>query len=202
MNGSTRPAGRRPPGALRGLRLLVLLTGVLSGASAAAPDEDPRLRESRALVAGFADELQQALKHALETGGPIAAISACRDLAPEIASASSREAGAAVGRTSRRFRNPLNAPEPWQAVVLQTFELQMASGVASVPEYFSVAEDGSARYMKAILLAPLCTVCHGTSLAPELAEQLDAQYPHDRARGYEVGDLRGAFTVFWPPAGE
>jgi len=160
--------------------------------------EDPRLAESRTLVAGFAGSLQQALKQALDEGGPTTAIPACRDLAPRLASEASRASGAAVGRTSRRFRNPRNAPEPWQAVVLQTFEVQMATGVAAVPEYFSVAEDGSARYMKAIVLAPLCVACHGQSLSLDLVTVLDAEYPHDRARGYSVGDLRGAFTVFWP----
>jgi hypothetical protein len=175
------------------------LLGVIASALAADPPlEDPRLVESRTLVAGFADGLQQALKQALEEGGPIAAIPVCRDLAPRLASEASRASGAAVGRTSRRFRNPQNAPEPWQAVVLQTFEVQMATGVAAVPEYFSVAEDGSARYMKAIVLAPLCVVCHGQSLSPELARVLDAEYPHDRGTGYSVGDLRGAFAVFWP----
>lgn len=164
--------------------------------------EDGRLAQSRTLVADFAGDLLQALQQALETGGPIAAIPACRDLAPELASAASRASGAAVGRTSRRFRNPLNAPEPWQVVVLETFQVQMATGVAAVPEYFDVAEDGSARYMKAIVLGPPCVVCHGSTLSPELEALLDAQYPHDRARGYSVGDLRGAFTVFWPAPGE
>ncbi len=165
-------------------------------------DADPRLAESRALVAGFAESLLEALQQGLQNGGPLAAIPACRDLAPQLASDASRRAGAAVGRTSRRYRNPLNAPEPWQSVVLKTFEVQMATGVAGVPEYFAVSEDGSARYMKAILLGPLCATCHGASLAAEVAAQLDADYPHDLARGYAVGDLRGAFTVYWPAPAE
>ncbi|HEY5646248.1 MAG TPA: DUF3365 domain-containing protein [Pseudomonadales bacterium] len=189
------------PGAVRGVMLLGLW--MLAAAAAAADAEpadgqDHRLAESRALVGDFAARLQLALTAALEAGGPLAAIPACRDTAPAIAAAASRASGAAIGRTSDRFRNPLNAPEPWQSVVLRTFGVQMATGVASVPEYFAVAEDGSARYMKAIPLAPLCSACHGTALAPEVADRLDADYPHDRARGYAPGDLRGAFTVFWP----
>jgi len=187
-----------PGGLLRWILCGALLAVAVNALAADDQLEDPRLAESRMLVAGFAGSLLQALKQALDEGGPIAAIPACRDLAPQLASEASRASGAAVGRTSRRFRNPLSAPEPWQAVVLKTFEVQMATGVAAVPEYFSVAEDGSARYMKAIVLAPLCVACHGQSLSPDLARVLDAAYPHDRARGYSVGDLRGAFTVFWP----
>lgn len=194
-----------PAGARR-----LCVTAMLLGALGAGPPpravagdaEDPRLAESRALVTRHAEDLQQALKQAMEEGGPLAAIAACRDLAPQLAAAASRAAGAAVGRTSLRYRNPQNAPEPWQSVVLQTFEAQMTSAVAAELEYFAAAEDGSARYMKGIVLAPLCVTCHGTSLAPELLAALDEAYPHDRARGYAVGDLRGAFTVFWPAAAD
>ena len=31
-------------------------------------------------------------------------------------------------------------------------------------------------------------------------ELLDREYPHDRARGYAAGDIRGAFSVVWPAA--
>ena len=44
----------------------------------------------------------------------------------------------------------------------------------------------------------VCTTCHGASVAPDIAAQLDALYPEDRARGYAVGDIRGAFTVVQP----
>lgn len=185
-------------GVAASLLALAVLGAEGDGTESAVLAADPRLAESRALVAEFAGGLQQSLQRALDAGGPVAAMTACRDLAPQLAAAASRAAGASVGRTSRRFRNPQNAPEPWQSVVLQTFEVQMRTGVAAVPEYFAVAEDGSARYMKGIVLAPLCVTCHGTSLAPDLQATLDEQYPHDRARGYAVGDLRGAFTVFWP----
>ena len=54
------------------------------------------------------------------------------------------------------------------------------------------------RYMKAIGTQPVCTVCHGTSIAPEVTARLDALYPEDRARGFAVGDIRGAFSITQP----
>ena len=54
------------------------------------------------------------------------------------------------------------------------------------------------RYMKAIGTQPVCPLCHGAGIAPEVAARLDALYPEDRARGFEVGDIRGAFSITQP----
>lgn len=177
-----------------------LLTGS-NAVSSAEPVIDPRLEQSRAVTSEFAGKLQSALKGALQEGGVTAAIATCRDLAPQIASELSRSTGASIGRTSRRYRNPLNAPEPWQTTVLASFDEQMRAAPEALPEgspeYFAASEDG-ARFMKAIPLAPLCATCHGENLAAEVARALAIDYPHDLATGYQIGALRGAFSVFWP----
>ncbi len=177
--------------------LFLLAIPLIAVSASPTTQGDPRLEESRELVTEFAGQLQSALKGALQEGGVTAAIATCRDLAPQIASEISRRTGASVGRTSARYRNPLNAPEVWQAAVLDSFEEQLKASTGVVPEYFSADEEG-ARFMKAIPLASLCATCHGESLSPEVAQQLAADYPHDLATGYRIGDLRGAFSVFWP----
>jgi len=190
------------------LFLTVLSAG--STAHAASGTDDPRLEKSRALVQAFATELQGALQGAMQSGGPTEAIVVCRDLAPQIASRLSRQSGAAIGRVSDRYRNPLNAADDDQLAVLSGFEAAMvdsssgAGGDAggavagAIPERFEVDGDGRARYLKAIPAAPLCLVCHGETLTPAVADQLGADYPHDLATGYRAGELRGAFSVVWP----
>lgn len=59
-------------------------------------------------------------------------------------------------------------------------------------------EDGRIGYVEAIEVAPLCVVCHGEALAPELAAQIAAHYPQDRATGFAAGDFRGVFWVEYP----
>jgi hypothetical protein len=49
--------------------------------------------------------------------------------------------------------------------------------------------------MSAIPTKKICLECHGANLAPEVAARLDALYPEDRARGFKIGDIRGAFTL-------
>ena len=129
------------------------------------------------------------------SGGPVEAITVCSDVAPQLASEISRESGAKVRRTSWRFRNPLNAPSDWEAQALNHLE---ATGDQ---EYFELLPNGGARYLKAIPTGPVCITCHGDTLAPAIAERLEKADPHDRATGFAVGDLRGAFSVAWPAGG-
>lgn len=181
----------------RGRYLVVfLLGGILPGPWIAA-QEDPLLESSRALAQRFGQELQAELKAALISGGPVAAISVCRDSAPRIASALSREAGAKIGRTSLLLRNAINAPEPWQVNVLTRYFEPAVLTTDKRVEYF-VRSEGDVRYMQAIRTGGLCLTCHGQNLDSALSKQLQADYPHDQARGYEAGALRGAYSVTWP----
>lgn len=182
--------------------LTLLVATSLSSAQDAAQSADPKQLESQALVKRFAGELQAALMSAMSEGGPQQAITVCKDIAPEIASQLSRESGAAVSRTSLRLRNPQNLPREWQVQVLRDFDTAAASGAdAATLEYFESAEaNNGARYMKAIPTGGLCLACHGSELAPNVRELLDANYPHDRATGYAAGEVRGAFSVIWPRA--
>ena len=155
-------------------------------------DESPLLLKSRQLTADYATQLKAALQESMTAGGPVEAITVCSDVAPQLASKISRTSGAKVGRTSLRFRNPSNAPDDWEAQALTHLE------DTGDQEYFELLPDGGARYLKAIPTGPVCLSCHGETLAPAIAERLSQAYPHDRATGFSVGDLRGAFSVTWP----
>ena len=165
--------------------------------------DDARLEQSRELAQSFGMRLKAELGKGLEEGGPVLAVNVCKDIAPQIASELSRQSGAKVMRTSLRYRNPANAPEPWQASALRGFEGPAGKTVTEAPsEYFAREEDGSVRYMKAIPTGGVCLACHGASIPPELQENIDREYPHDRAVGYALGDVRGAFSITWPPPEE
>lgn len=179
---------------MRSLAVLVL-TLALAGCGDAA--EDARLERSRALAAAFQQQLGGELQAALGRGGPAEAIRVCRDVAPEIAARFSAESGARVSRTALRVRNPGNAPDDHAAAVLREFAGATAQRDGP-PERFDVAADGSARYLRAIILQPMCAACHGTELAPEAVPVLAELYPDDQATGFAVGELRGAFLIDWP----
>lgn len=161
--------------------------------------DDATLEESRTLARSLGQQLVTELTAALEQGGAANAIDVCRLRAPAIAESLSLESGATVGRVSRRNRNPGNEPVDWQVSVLEQFEDEIAAGTPQ-PEYFA-EEEGEARYMLAIRAQPMCLLCHGSNLGEDVRAALEQHYPDDTATGYDVGDLRGAFSVVWPVAG-
>ena len=188
----------RVPPAVLGLLLILVPPHV----AFAEEDLAARTATSQEAIKSLAGTLVGQLSLAMADGGPLAAIEVCNLVAPEIAHAESMARGWQVGRTSLKLRNPANAPDAWEQAVLQAFEALKAAGAdpKTLDHAEIVTADGrrSFRYMKAIVTMEVCTTCHGTTVAPDIAAQLDALYPGDRARGYAVGDIRGAFTVVQP----
>ncbi len=180
-------------------KLILAALAVCLAAPAEAADMEALVAESRGAIKGFAGSLKAALVGAIEEGGPVNAIGVCNTDAPAIAAAQSAAFQGRVGRTSLRRRNAANAPDGWEMDVLNAFEDRLAAGedIADIDHAEVVSENGRQvfRYMKAIPTGGVCLTCHGSDLDPELAAALDVRYPDDRARGFAVGDIRGAFTV-------
>jgi len=124
-------------------------------------------------------------------GGPVGAVAVCREQAHPIALEVAKAEGVAIGRTSHRLRNPMNAPPDW------------ATGfVAAERTTPAVARLGGGRLgvLTPIRLRANCLACHGDPKAmdPKVVEALAAGYPRDRATGFKEGDLRGWFWVEVP----
>jgi hypothetical protein len=168
---------------------------VATSAHAGSPEWVDQARDS---AARLGKQLKAELVSALESAGPTGGVEVCRDRAPEIAASVSGD-GFSVGRTALRLRNPDNAPDAWERDVLQQFADRLEQGAEPASlEHWEVREtDGQrvGRWMKAIPMQPQCRACHGTDVAGPLAETIESLYPQDQATGFEVGDLRGAFTV-------
>lgn len=176
-----------------------LIIGLLSIGVAHATDTEQLTAESRDAVKALAVELKAALQSSLKSEGPLKAVSVCNTEAPLLAGKVSAEKSMRVGRTSLKTRNDSNAPDAWEAAVLEQFEKRRAAGEAvTVLEYSAITRDNGNRvfrYMKAIPADDVCLVCHGQHIPDDLSATLDALYPNDKATGYSKGDIRGAFTV-------
>ena len=174
--------------------LIVLLC---SGTAAAGELED-LAASARSLISEFSQHLQSELRDAIATGGLEKAIEVCKLRAPAIAAAAARD-GWNIGRTSLKVRNPANQPDDFERRVLEDFEQKVADGrsIESLGYYQinAVGELSEFRYMKAIGTGEMCLGCHGESISAPVARRLDELYPEDAARGYSVGQLRGAFTL-------
>ncbi len=179
-----------------------LLAGLLAfeGAKAGeAPDLAAFVQDSRAKVKAFAGDLKGALQAAIRAGGPIHAVPICSVKAPEIAADMSKPAAWTVRRTSHKLRNPANAPDAWEAAVLDEFLQRASAGedLRGMEKAALVRRDGrlTYRYMKAIPVGGICLTCHGSGIEPKLKARIDSYYPEDKATGFALGELRGAFTI-------
>lgn len=174
--------------------LPTLLCLLLAGTAQAADDLQALTAEGKALIPPFQQQLMATVKQAMQSGGPVMAVESCQLLAPQIASEHS-QAPWTVGRTSMQVRNPANAPDAWEEQVLLEFAEQQANGqpLAGMQKVETV--DGELRIMQAIPTGEPCLACHGKNLKPEVAAAIDQRYPKDQARGYDAGQLRGAFTL-------
>ncbi len=173
--------------------------------TALSADELLYLDASEKLIARFSEALQTELFAAMNEGGPVKAIGACRVKAPEIELANSA-GGWSIRRVTDRFRNPDNRADTLEMSILASFT---DTGGTS-PEYlFDWFESDSARtfrFYQPISVKPLCLKCHGglQTLAPGVYETLKKHYPLDRAIEYKTGDLRGMFVIeaLWPEGRE
>ena len=176
-----------------------VVLALCAGTAAAEQDLAPRVEASKAAVMAFASSLKGELQAAMKSGGPVEAIAVCNERAPAIAAAQSAEHNLRVGRTSLKVRNPGNAPDAWERAVLEDFEQRLVAGEDPAQlvraEVVEGADGREFRFMKAIPTGEVCLACHGKEIRPDVAAKLDELYPQDRARGFEPGDLRGAFTV-------
>jgi len=180
----------------------VIIAGVISlallpqGASANKKDE------AVGIVKQFAGSLKGELQAAMKSGGPTKAIQVCSEKAPSIAADLSRKSGGLVRRVSLKVRNPSDIPDAWEREVLEEFDRQAKAGadLTKLAKGEMVTEGGQKyfRLMKAIPTAKLCLTCHGTEINAAVKKELDDKYPHDVARGYTEGMVRGAFTVKLP----
>jgi hypothetical protein len=184
----------------------VLLTvGNAAADSAAGPTSgpaapDPVAEEAKALIKEFAGTLRDELQAAIKAGGPTSAVAVCKDRAPAIAADLAGRSGWEVKRTSLKPRNlTLDTPDSWERQVLARFEERKAAGEAPDTLAFGAVVDDAGtkryRFMKAIPTGDVCLACHGKDINPDVASALNAAYPGDQARGYALGDIRGAFSV-------
>ncbi|RLA58855.1 MAG: hypothetical protein DRQ89_14850 [Epsilonproteobacteria bacterium] len=159
------------------------------------PVEDGRIA-ARSAVNEFGTTLKAALGGALATGDLIAALDVCSDQAPQMAATVSAQSGITVGRTSEKPRNSANSPTDWQLAVLREWRADKDHGKdISKREFYVEQPGGGFRYMRPILIKPPCLTCHGETQSAELKAALEIRYPDDRATGYKLGDLRGAFVA-------
>lgn len=152
-------------------------------------------QEAIGIVKKFGGTLKPELKKALQSGGAAHAIEVCSQTAPDIAQRLRKESGWYIKRVSLKNRNRDAVPDAWERRVLKQFDQRQANGESAEKMAYAEVVDGKYRFMKAQGVEPVCLTCHAEKVAPEVEAELKARYPGDKARGYSLGQIRGAFSL-------
>lgn len=168
-------------------------------AGSATGNEAEAVAAGEAAAIALTRELMGRVSSAIAEGGPAFAIDFCSEEALPLTSALAEELGVRMKRTSSRVRNPENAPDADERAALAYFEEELEKG-NTLPQHLVRQIDGETRYYRPIIVAELCTTCHGPrdALDPEVRDALDTRYPEDQATGYAAGDFRGLIRVSLP----
>jgi hypothetical protein len=178
------------------LLLPLLCLPLLSSLQAADVDQAQLAQEAIGIVKRFGGALKPELVKAIQAGGPAHAISVCAEKAPAIARDLSLETGWSVKRVSLKPRNAESAtPDAWESSVLEQFDRRQASGESAAKMTHAEVVDGRFRFMKAQGVEPVCMNCHAADIEPAVETAISRQYPADEARGYTLGQVRGAFSL-------
>lgn len=158
-------------------------------------------RQLEVITVEFTGKLKNALIRNMQQGGPVQALAVCADSAQKLTGAIAEEKGIEIKRVSLRFRNPNNRPDEFETRALLSFNELKSKGELKDSTYIMEVrtEDGQKvlRYMKPIIMQPLCLNCHGDNneVSPQTAKLITNYYPDDRARNFSTGDIRGAVSI-------
>ncbi|WP_282109586.1 Tll0287-like domain-containing protein [Shewanella algicola] len=176
---------------------MTLLASLSANAQSLSEQQQLEL-EANQKIAEFSQALKGQLQAAIKQGGLPAGVSVCQSVAPSIAAQNSTD-GWMLKRTSLKVRNSNNSPDAWELAQLNQFEQIKAASDLKTPivtsEYVAKGDTTTFRYMKAIPTQELCLGCHGSNITPELSTLIKQAYPDDKAINFELGDIRGAFSL-------
>lgn len=182
--------------------MLVLLCFAPSACSKPKLSEAKAQQFAQSVMRDVLPDMVLALEQKVSQSGAAAAVPFCNEFAPKYGKLKmdtwAPKAVAELGaksfkfrRISARNRNPKNAPNEAQARILENWE----KGTIK-PAFY---EDAGKFYtMHPIKISqPLCLGCHGsaTDIDAKTAAEISKLYPQDKATGYRLGDLRGAFVT-------
>ncbi len=141
------------------------------------------------------------LQNAMQNGGVENAIDFCNLNAMPLVDSLSQYFGAEIRRVSFKVRNQLDLPNNLEQELLEAYAYQWKDSLA-LQANVQALENDTYLFTKPILIDnALCLSCHGTNdngMLKETEDFIKSKYPEDKAVGYQLGDLRGMWSIVIP----
>ena len=142
--------------------------------------------------------LKNSLEIALQDGDIVGAMKMCSIQAQDLTNDFNTQ-NTMIKRISLKYRNLKNKPTKFEAEILESFEKKLLEGVSlenlDFTQFSSSYGKKTLVYIKAIPTKGVCLNCHGKNIDKRVLKEIDFLYPQDKAKGFKMGDIRGAFSV-------
>jgi hypothetical protein len=164
------------------------------------------LNEGKRKSAMLADSAQAVLltelQRVIAEQGIEAAIPYCHSNAYKLVAGVVGENGTTIKRVSEKNRNPENTPDATELEILEAYTYAAEQNITLTEEVRFSEDKRYVLYTKPISLqSTLCLNCHGTvgkEVQPAVAAKIASLYPDDKATGYQLGELRGMWSIKMP----
>lgn len=152
---------------------------------------------SQASFQALSRNLQQAMKE----GGVKNALEFCNVEAMPLTDSLASHYGIELRRASHQPRNPVNRADSLEMETIKEYIRKIEQGGELKPVTY--ARDNTITYHAPIRIpGQLCLNCHGspgTDIAQSDLKTIQELYPEDEATGFEMGELRGIWSIQFPP---
>ncbi|WP_428657931.1 Tll0287-like domain-containing protein [Runella sp.] len=135
------------------------------------------------------------LMGAIEKGGAAYAVDFCNENAMPLTHSISTKRSVDIQRISVKNRNPDNAASLFDKKILDLFESN------SLKDTLVRVSKGYVYYKPIKIGMPTCLQCHGKpkqDIEAATLKTIQRKYRFDKATGYAMGDLRGAWKLAFP----
>ena len=159
-------------------------------------DEVTYIKLGKEITDTVGKTLKGNLIRAMKKQGPQGAVRFCNIEAIPLSVTYSEKYDTELRRVSDRVRNSENAPNEVESAVISDYRQLLKKG-EPLSAKVAIDELGRKHYYAPIMTGGACLTCHGSvaSMQPELVTLIDSLYPNDRAKGFNVGDLRGIWSI-------
>ncbi|MFT4856305.1 MAG: hypothetical protein ACI9UV_000288 [Algoriphagus sp.] len=148
------------------------------------------------------DQLMSNLQKAVAEKGVDGAVEYCNVNATAILDEIADKYGVSIRRVSNRDRNPTDKPNKDEVPLLEAYEYNAENGIKSEPNIQKIENGDVLLYTKAIVIPGVfCLIFQGDSVKEidsKTLQKIDSIYSNDQAKGHQIGDLRGMWSIRIP----
>jgi len=141
-------------------------------------------------------QLGKNLMGAIQKKGTVEAFKFCNVRAYPITDSMALAQNAVIKRVSDKPRNPKNQASTKELNIIEKFKKAISSGDDYQP--ITQIKNNQHKVYYPIVTNSMCLQCHGVpnkNIMPEVLTAINDLYPADKAKGYDVNQVRGMWSI-------